>query len=161
MKKSDQITSPASFLKKQSHIITNNVANPDYYHLTPTTRHDLYHKCDLVKRKCIVVTSIAKPTPPNSWRIHISISRMCWICIPRVRAKVMMIKMSVKKMICQEKLRSIIYNHSINPTSCLLNIKIVRPSRKRNLAYPTTIFQKKSSRECQVTVEEWQMESNF
>ena len=100
MKKSDEITSPASFLKKQSHIITNNVANPDYYHLTPTTRHDLYHKCDIVKNKCIVVTSIAKPTPPNSWRIHTSISRTRWICILRVSAKVMMNKMSVTKMIC-------------------------------------------------------------
>jgi len=41
MKKSEEFTSPASFLKKQSHIITNNGVGQDYFQMTPNTR-ELY-----------------------------------------------------------------------------------------------------------------------
>jgi hypothetical protein len=44
MKKSDEFgspTSPASFLKKQSHIITNNGVSQEYFQLTPNTRYEL------------------------------------------------------------------------------------------------------------------------
>ena len=136
MKKSEEITSPASFLKKQSHIITNNAASPDYYY--PTTRHEQYLIADSATSKCTEATSKARPTRQNSSRTRTSTSPRRWRSTRKGRGRRRR-KGRATRRICWETSRTTTWSPFASRTRCLQSKRIARRSRRRNSGCRATI----------------------
>lgn len=136
MKSSDEFTSPASFLKKQSHIITNNNPNPDFYPNTPTTRYLLYKYLYIGKNKCIVAIFIVRQTLINSYRVlHTSMNQILRSTRPKKR-KVM--RMGVLRITAHMKCHSILSIRFISQKMCLRSSREAGLVRKRSLGSAAT-----------------------
>lgn len=137
MKSSEEFTPPASFLKKQSHIITNNNPNPDFCPNTPTTRYLLYWSLQVAKKKCIAAIFIARPTLTSTFRALLtSMSQTLRSTRPK-RRKVTMTGVFITT--APMKCRSILSTPSISRKMCPRSRRGAELGRKRSSGSEATI----------------------